>query len=165
MTDDFGFNHRKHCVVLNDKKCLDISWKIMFLNIWPLKVLKRTILIFFRLKNALWQRISCSLHEVSTKTTPTFVIFSLEIAVYSQTLSMSFLGPRGPLVLPTVGPSRPVRPVPCARKIWITIYRHICLMNHEKTHQTNPMAPWDPLDALLTPWDPLATPQSTPSDP
>ena len=27
-------------------------------------------------------------------------------------------------------------------------------MNHEKTHQTNPMAPWDPLDALLTPWDP-----------
>ena len=32
-------------------------------------------------------------------------------------------------------------------------------MNHEKTHQTNPMAPWDPLDALLTPWDPLATPQ------
>ena len=22
-------------------------------------------------------------------------------------------------------------------------------MNHEKTHQTNPMAPWDPLDALL----------------
>ena len=35
-------------------------------------------------------------------------------------------------------------------------------MDHEKTHQTNPMAPWDPLDALLTPWDPLATPQSTP---
>ena len=27
-------------------------------------------------------------------------------------------------------------------------------MNEEKTHQTNPMAPWDPLDALLTPWDP-----------
>ena len=22
------------------------------------------------------------------------------------------------------------------------IYRHICLMNHEETHQTNPMAPW-----------------------
>ena len=44
------------------------------------------------------------------------------------------------------------------------IYRHMCIMNHEKTHQTNPMAPWDPLDALLTPWNPLATPQSTPSD-
>ena len=29
-------------------------------------------------------------------------------------------------------------------------------MNHEKTHQTNPMAPWDPLDALPTPWDHLA---------
>ena len=28
-------------------------------------------------------------------------------------------------------------------------------MNHEKAHQTNPMAPWDPLDALSTPWDPL----------
>ena len=28
-------------------------------------------------------------------------------------------------------------------------------MNPEKTHQTNPMAPWDPLDALSTPWDPL----------
>ena len=31
-------------------------------------------------------------------------------------------------------------------------------MNHEKTHQTNPMAPWDPLDALSAPWDPLAPP-------
>ena len=35
-------------------------------------------------------------------------------------------------------------------------------MNHEKTHQTNPMAPWDPLDALLTPLDPLATPNRPP---
>ena len=24
-------------------------------------------------------------------------------------------------------------------------------MNHKKTHQTNPMAPWDPLDAPLDP--------------
>ena len=31
-------------------------------------------------------------------------------------------------------------------------------MKYEKTHQSNPMAPWDPLDALLTPWDPLAPP-------
>ena len=31
-------------------------------------------------------------------------------------------------------------------------------MNHDKTHQTNPMAKWDPLDALVTPWDPLAPP-------
>ena len=36
-------------------------------------------------------------------------------------------------------------------------------MNYEKTHQTNPMAPGDPLDTLLIPWHPLATPQSTPS--
>ena len=58
-----------------------------------------------------------------------------------------FLSPRGPLVLPSVGP---VPSVPSARKI--------CLMNHEKTHQTNPMAPWDPLDALLAPWGPLGPP-------
>ena len=34
---------------------------------------------------------------------------------------------------------------------WV-IYRHICLMIHQKTHQTNPMAPGDPLDI---PNDPL----------
>ena len=38
-------------------------------------------------------------------------------------------------------------------------------MNHEKTHQTNPMAPWDPLDALLTPWDPLGPPGNPRIDP
>ena len=31
-----------------------------------------------------------------------------------------FLGPRGPLVLPSVGSSRPVPSRPCALKIWIT---------------------------------------------
>ena len=31
-------------------------------------------------------------------------------------------------------------------------------MNHQKTHQTNPIAPWDPLDALSTPWDPQGPP-------
>ena len=30
-------------------------------------------------------------------------------------------------------------------------HTHICLMNHQKTHHTNPMAPWDPLDASLDP--------------
>ena len=34
-------------------------------------------------------------------------------------------------------------------------------MNHKKTHQTNPMAPWDPLDAPL---DPLGLP-APPTDP
>ena len=64
----------------------------------------------------------------------------------------SFLGPRGPLVLPLVDP----RVCPSMLKIWITyIYRHICLMNHQKTHQTNPMAPWNPLDAPLDPLGPL----------
>ena len=34
------------------------------------------------------------------------------------------------------------RSVP-ARQIWITyIHASICLMNHQKTHQTNSMAPW-----------------------
>ena len=28
-------------------------------------------------------------------------------------------------------------------------------MNHQKTHQTNPMAPWNPLDAPLGPSDHL----------
>ena len=73
-----------------------------------------------------------------------------------------FLGPRGPLVLPSVGSFVPSRP---QEKSGSLIYRHICLMNHEKTHQTNPMGPGGLLDALLTPWDPLATPQTTPSDP
>ena len=53
-----------------------------------------------------------------------------------------FLGPRGPLVLPSVGSFVPSVP---QEKFGSLIYRHICLMNHEDTHQTNPMAPWDPL--------------------
>ena len=56
------------------------------------------------------------------------------------------------------------RPVP-QEKSGSLIYRHICLMNHVKTHQTNPMAPWHPLDALLTPWDPLGPPGNPPIDP
>ena len=46
-----------------------------------------------------------------------------------------FLGPRGPLVLPLVDPSV----CPSLLKIWTPIYRHICLMNHQETHQTNPV--------------------------
>ena len=70
----------------------------------------------------------------------------------------SFLGPRGPhgiplSVRPLVRPS--VRP---QEKFGSHIYRHICLKNHLKTHQTNLMAPWDPLDVPLTPWDPQAPP-------
>ena len=59
---------------------------------------------------------------------------------------VDFLGPRGPLVLPSVGSS--VLSCP-QEKSGSLIYRHICLMNHEKTYQTNPMAPWDPLIALV----------------
>ena len=35
------------------------------------------------------------------------------------------------------------------------IYRHICLMSHQDTHQINPMAPWDALEAPLDPVKPL----------
>ena len=38
------------------------------------------------------------------------------------------------------------------------IYRHTCLMNNQKSHQTNPMAQRDPIDAPLTPWDPVGLP-------
>ena len=31
-------------------------------------------------------------------------------------------------------------------------------MDHQKSHQTNPMAQRDPIDAPLTPWDPVGLP-------
>ena len=65
----------------------------------------------------------------------------------------SFLGPRGPLVLPLVE-CPPAR----AKNLDHNIYRHTCLMNHQKSHQTNPMAQRDPIDAPLTPWDPVGLP-------
>ena len=76
-----------------------------------------------------------------------------------------YLGPRGPLVLPLVDPFdvRPFVPplVPLlvclfALKIWITYLQAYLpyLMNHQKTHQTNPMAPWDLQEAPWTPKQP-----------
>ena len=35
---------------------------------------------------------------------------------------------------------------------------YTCLMNHQKSHQTNQMAQRDPIDAPLTPWDPVGLP-------
>ena len=66
----------------------------------------------------------------------------------------AFLGPRGPLVLPLVNP--PVGPA--ALKILTPIYRHICLMNHQETPQTNPLAIRDPLDVSLNPLGPPGPP-------
>ena len=66
----------------------------------------------------------------------------------------AFLGPRGPLVLPLVNP--PVGPA--ALKILTPIYRHICLINHQETPQTNLMAQWDPLDVSPSPLGPPAPP-------
>ena len=47
---------------------------------------------------------------------------------------------------------------PGAMKIWTPIYRHICLMNHQETPQTNPLAIWDPLDVSLNPLGPPGPP-------
>ena len=91
--------------------------------------------------------------DLSLNTAPKEAVGLAENLVFSR-----FLGPRGPLVLPSVGPVR------TQEKFGSLIYRHICLVNHLKTHQTNLMAPWDPLDAPLTPLDLLAPP-STPNDP
>ena len=68
----------------------------------------------------------------------------------NNTRQLYFLGPRGPLVLPLVE-----CPSVCKKNLDHNIYRHTCLMNHQKTRLTSLMAPWDPLDALL---DPLAPP-------
>ena len=38
-------------------------------------------------------------------------------------------------------------------------------MNHKKTHQTNPMAPWDSLDVSLNPLEPPAPPNRPPGTP
>ena len=42
---------------------------------------------------------------------------------------------------------------------------HLYTGIYEKTHQTNPLAPWDPLSALLTRWDPLGPPGNPPINP
>ena len=52
-----------------------------------------------------------------------------------------------------------------AMKIWTPIYRHICLMNHQETPQTNPLAIWDPLDVSLNPLGPPGTPWPPPIAP
>ena len=63
----------------------------------------------------------------------------------TTTLFLGLRGPHGMLLL--VSPS--VRP---PEKSGSVIYSYICLVNHQKTSETNPMAPRDPLDA---PFDPL----------
>ena len=60
-----------------------------------------------------------------------------------------FLGP-GVLVLPLVAAVRPY-----ARKNRITYIQASIPLNQQKTHQINPMAPWDALKAPLDPVKPL----------
>ena len=79
----------------------------------------------------------------------TYAVFALQVIIITMGFIM-FLGPRGPLVLPLVA-CTPAR----KKNLDHNIYRHTCLMNHQKTRLTSLMAPWDPLDALL---DPLAPP-------
>ena len=46
---------------------------------------------------------------------------------------------------------------------WITYTKaYVCLMNHQKTHQTNPMAQWDSRDV---PIHPLGAPEGPPRPP
>ena len=54
---------------------------------------------------------------------------------------------------------------PYALKIWTPVYRQICLMNNQETHETNPMAPWDPQDAPLEPLVPPGPPNRPPGTP
>ena len=56
------------------------------------------------------------------------------------------------------------RPVP-QEKSGSLIYRHICLMNHQETPQTNPMAQWDPLDVSFNPLGPPLAPPIAPLGP
>ena len=69
---------------------------------------------------------------------------------------------REPLPSMTEATSMPLVECPPARKKNLdhNIYRHTCLMNHQKTRLTSLMAPWDPLDALFDPLAPPGTPMN-----
>ena len=54
-----------------------------------------------------------------------------------------FLGPQGPLVIPLI--DLPVRP-PALNESLDPLYKGICLLNYQKTRQTNPMPPHIPPD-------------------
>ena len=72
-----------------------------------------------------------------------------------------FLGPRGPLVLPLVGPVRPsVRP--SALKIWITYIQ--AYMPYESCKDSSNQ-PYGPMASLGCPLDPLGPPGNPPIDP
>merc|ERR1711994_546262 len=73
----------------------------------------------------------------------------------------SFLGPRGPLVLPLMGPvpSRPIRP---ALKIWITYIQ--AYMPYESCKDSSNQ-PYGPMASLGCPLDPLGPPGNPPIDP
>ena len=73
-----------------------------------------------------------------------------------------FLGPRGPLVLPSMGPVPSVRP--SALKIWITYIQAYMPYESCKDSSNQPYGPMASL-ALLTPWDPLGPPGNPPIDP
>ena len=70
-----------------------------------------------------------------------------------------FLGPRGPLVLPSVGP---VPSVPSAIKIWITYIQ--AYMPYESWKDSSNQ-PYGPMGSLGCPLDPLGPPGNPPIDP
>ena len=67
-----------------------------------------------------------------------------------------FLGPRGPLVLPLMGP------VPSALKIWITYIQ--AYMPYESCKDSSNQ-PYGPMASLGCPLDPLGPPGNPPIDP
>ena len=72
---------------------------------------------------------------------------------------LQFLGPRGPLVLPLIGP---VPSRPSALKIWITYIQ--AYMPYESCKDSSNQ-PYGPMASLGCPLDPLGPPGNPPIDP
>ena len=122
-----------------------------FKNIWTILKTVQKCLYHMEIPRQFWNHRE-SLQNIQSRQ----FCNHLDRSEFVRTLHCSFfLGPRGPLV----EPSNPCPPVPSRNNFsWVHIYRHTCLMNHQKSHQTNPMAQRDPIDAPLTPWDPVGLP-------
>ena len=127
---------------------------------------KSTNIFFFNLNFTMkGASVKKSYFEVFFQAMIPFVIpknFNLNRPLHSHFLPISprFLGPRGPLVLPLVGPVRPVRP--SALKIWITYIQ--AYMPYESCKDSSNQ-PYGPMASLGCPLDPLGPPGPPPSPP
>ena len=137
----YQFLHNWKHLCLKVERCLQASWKTILQRM----LLCFTLLVFYQM--------------VSFDPPPHYTEF-LSLIKFDAIL---FLGPRGPLVLPSVGPSVPS--VPSARKIWITYIQAYMPYESWKDSSNQPYGPMGSLGCPLDPLGPPATPQSTPSDP